>query len=197
MIQTVTDKYAELTALAPSLMDQCSDHAKYIEDRYLVCMTKMVTAQAARAQPAAVNAPPTSGAARGAVATKLKTNLQPPDLQKDSTWMEMEHWASKFKAYYSMSGLENTTVENQREVFFGCLSTKLESAIRHMCAKDTKIFGGAGTCMGFLKEIFEQNNPLNTRRLAFMTDAQDKGQPCSEWIDRLEQLGGLCDLSGL
>ena len=98
-------------------------------------------------------------ATQNAPRIKVNNALKPFILTRDHTPTEFRSWIEKFKAFYSLSNLEQCSLAEQHAYFRICIDVNLESRIREKIMENTPIFGDDG-CVALLEEGFLLKYPL-------------------------------------
>lgn len=127
---------------------------------------------------------------------KVQMALKPEKLSRDNSPAELTSWARKFRAFYSMSGLDKVGVPNQQAFLFQCLDVDLEIHLRQHIDDTTTIFGDNG-CISVIEKKFLTSYPLFSRRLDYFRYDQSKGQTFAEYYARLRQRGDEAELAAL
>ena len=195
-------KFEELSDhMRPLLQDEIETHADNTETWYRIIQKRILEGVTAANQPPtpSLAAAPAGAAAagNGTAKSKLQPSLQPPKLALGATLTEVQSWVLKFKAYFTMSQLENESNENRQEVFYMCLEDNLENTIRYrgQVNQDTPVFGEAGSLLSALLERFQLLNPLFSSCMSFFNCTQPKGTQFTDWMATLEQAARFAELS--
>ena len=200
LIHKITDNYITLQEINPDDFDDYAGkldelHERYnsIEDRAFQIINDSVRAPAMN--PAI---PPQAGGQPGA-RVKVNDSLKPKPLTRDNTPAEFRSWCRKFRAFYTTSGLDKYTIEEQQAYLNVCLDVSLETKIRDKVDRTTPIFGNRGqdSCIQVLEEEFLLKYPVFTRRLEFFKYVQAKNQAFSDFSTKLREKGDEADLGKL
>ena len=120
---------------------------------------------------------------------KVVDALRPNKLTMDNTPAELRNWLSKFKAYYTTSGLDQYTIAEQQVFLFNNVSSDLETRIKENdgYAIDLRVFGDIDSLTAILIEEFNHKYPLFNRRLDFFRYQQASGQSFSDFMIKLRK----------
>ena len=80
---------------------------------------------------------------------------------------EMRVWLAQFQSYYSTSGFNTCTLEDQHAYFLQCLNPTLRFRVEHHVDPLTPVFGNAPSCITLLEAEFLHRYPLFARRLLY------------------------------
>lgn len=145
---------------------------------------------------AAAPAPAAAAGAGGGPRLRVNLALKPFELSKEHSPMELRDWIEQFRAYFSSSHMELSTVPEQHAYLKSCLDSYLTGRLRDAVQPNTAMFGDAG-CIALVEEIFRHKYPLFTRRLAYFRTEQVQGQAFTDWSSALRDHGDGADLPNL
>lgn len=137
----------------------------------------------------------------------LKPNLalKPEMLNLDTTPTEFTIWLDRFDTYYTSSKMNLSTLREQQQYFFSCMSPLLAHRLKGKITSSLPVLPPVGTpaqkedekpnsCITALVRDFRHRFPIFLRRLAFYRSQQAQGQLMSEWVLSLTDQGDQCEL---
>ena len=136
----LSDQYILLSSMDP---DNAEDYSKNMDaeqkrlDMIRERIVDVIRDFDAKSAPQASQQPDTDGQAQKA---KPNTALKPKHLTMDVTPVELRHWFSKFRAYFSSSHFELSTVEEQQAYLFACLDDPILTLITPDVPVDMPVF---------------------------------------------------------
>ena len=126
---------------------------------------------------------------------KANDLLKPRELQLDDKPSVLRLFKRKFQDYYETNNMQLHPCRIQQNYFLQCVSTRLETKLRHMMRDVTPVLAvkTAGqeegdSCYKMLDDIFKAQYPMVRRRQEFFNYMQAPNQKCSEYMDKLQDL---------
>ena len=121
----------------------------------------------------------------------------PDKLVRDTTPGNLTHWVAQFKAFYTASRLNLSTVPEQQAYLLKCLDEDLSNIVRLGCTDATPIFGKINSCISMLEDKFEETYPLFVRRLQYFKYKQRSGQHFDDVYSALRMLENEANILAL
>ena len=129
---------------------------------------------------------------------KIKKELCPDILTKDTSPIEFRKFPRNFIVYYKESYMERALPEGQKHYLLKCLDAELGERMLAITDATTPIFDIDGnptkSCFALLKEEFHRRFPVNNRRKDFFLQSQGQ-QQFTAYIDKLRNMAVKADLS--
>ena len=129
---------------------------------------------------------------------KIKKELCPDILTKDTSPIEFRKFQSDFIVYYKESYMERASPEGQKHFLLKCLDVELGERMLAITDATTPIFDTEGnptkSCFALLKEEFHRRFPVTNRRKDFFLQSQGQ-QQLTAYIDELRNMAIEADLS--
>ena len=129
---------------------------------------------------------------------KIKKELCPDVLTKDTTPIEFRKFQRDFKVYYKESYMDKASVEGQKHYLLKCLDAELGERLISVTEVNTPIYKREGSeaksCMCFLAEEFNRRYPVTNRRKDFFMQNQGT-QQFTAYIDKLRNMAVEADLA--
>ena len=195
----IASLYEDLIELEPAKTNDYNVKLDEVEAAFDTAMTLALAAMhkfdttTAHAQQ---GAPQGQGRTNQGAEMKVQTALKPDKLSRDNTPAELISWIRKFRAFYSMSKLNQVDIMDQQAFVLQNVDLELETFLRQNITDTTPIFGDGG-CMEMLEERFKRTYPIFTRRLEWFKYMQQPGQSCTEYYTQLRQRGDVAEMAEL
>ena len=129
---------------------------------------------------------------------KIKKELCPDILTKDTSPIEFRKFQRDFKVYYKESYMDKASLEGQRHYLLKCLDAELGERLLATTEIDTPIYKANGSnvksCMCYLAEEFHRRYPVTNRRKDFFMQTQGS-QQFTAYIDKLRNMAVEADLA--
>ena len=198
----IEEKYSELCMLDPTKAAEYEEAALAVALQPTPILSRAIqTLGAIRVARGPVpQAPGPAPAPVPARHAKANTALQPEKLELDHSPSELDHWVSRFMAFYRTSNLDTLRLSDQREYLASSLSTPVYQRLLAMIDDQTPIFTEGGdedpSCIKALRKIWTERYPLFQRRHQYFTvDYSGKIQDLPGFLSRLEELGRVAEIS--
>jgi hypothetical protein len=206
LIKDLDKKYDRLNAANHRiyLLDNNDKHQKAIDDtngRYRDLQKKAFAAIAIVSVQPVPNAGHGGAEGGGRVYAKAVSGLAPntPKLSLEDTPTEFACWISRFTSYYHASRFDVLDCKGQQGYLQACIKPDFWMMINQRRSDHTPIFEDeddteADSCIGFLKQEFDQRYPLIQRRYDLFVYKQDKQQSYTDYAANLVNLGAAAQL---
>ena len=130
---------------------------------------------------------------------KIKKELCPDILTKDTSPIEFRKFQRDFIVYYKESNMERASPEGQKHYLLKCLDAELGERMLAITDATTPIFDTEGnpakSCFALLKEEFHRQFPVANRRKDFFLHSQGQ-QQFTAYIDKLRNMTVEADSRG-
>ena len=128
---------------------------------------------------------------------KIKKELAPDTLTKDTNPIEFRRFLRDFRVYYKESYMERASIEGQRHYLLRCMDAELSERLISITTLQSPIFDDAGnnnkSCVAILEEEFGRRFPITNRRKDFFMQSQGGGS-FTAYIDKLRRMASEADL---
>ncbi len=140
-----------------------------------------------------------AAAAPNAKEPKIKKELCPDLLTKDTTPIEFRKFLRDYKVYYKESYMDKASLEGQHHYLLKCLDAELGERLLAISEPITPIFPVLGnanikSCISILEEEFNRRFPVTNRRKDFFMQSQGT-QQFTAYIDKLRNMAVEADLA--
>ena len=129
---------------------------------------------------------------------KIKKELCPDILTKDTTPIEFRKFQRDYKVYYKESYMDKASAEGQKHYLLKCLDAELGERLLSLTEIDTPIYRAPGndrkSCMCYLSDEFSRRYPVTNRRKDFFMQNQGS-QQFTAYIDKLRNMAVEADLA--
>ena len=164
---------------------------------YTALSDKMIRALSQSIPTAAPRAAAPAAAAAAPTEPKIKKELMPDTLTKDTTPIEFRKFQREFTVYYKESNMDRASQEGQKHYLLKCLDAELAERLLAITNVNTPIFATPGnndkSCFTHLQEEFQRRFPVTNRRKDFFLQSQGHHQ-FTAYMDKLQNMAVEADL---